>query len=736
MRFTVRGMPVSPWWLVVLFAAGLGCTASAQDRQERLRNHARVVLDSCLTESDRTAHARAFMIAARPEDWPLAFETIRDVAHHRDQLEVKLVESARALLSPDDPRGTRRLIPARERERKKHDEERRRKTLERALRADDAVLDVFRSNLTQNAARSDPATFAEFVAGLGRPRDAVERAKNVRALGFFPTPAARQAVLAHLTDSDVRVVLAAVRAVANHADAATRAPAADSPWPDAFERLQSGLARAWHDRDVKYRRYRVAARKSAAMINQLNAVNLKDLEDLKTILEDALAAVRSAKSAKEVKDKYSPRKEKRLTLKAALDKTREKHEEAGRLLRARDRTIRAFLATAGRVFDRLSAEQRTPIEASLAGRLADASYQPSCLRLIELCGRLRSDAIGQALVLATAAPAPEARVAACLALGRPDRSAHVLPLSARLGDPCWQVESAAIRALRTIGGRKAVDALLTAVTVTDGCVRERANDALRELTGEDFHGDAVRWSKWWERYGEGYEGPPRRHGKQKAERPPSQRDNAESDPDAVDYFGIRTRSRRIAFVLDTSGVMGLAAGPQKIVIGGEEKAPTWRRIDQAVDALKDAISTLPEDAVFNVLLYGDKVTSWKRELAPADGRNKKAAQKWLARAKPAGGAAVFDALVRALDPASREARPRLRPTIPDTIFLLAGGWTGGRELAVEVDVVEEVERINRLAQVVIHTISVGEDAPADFLHTLASRCGGRFVDATGRRAKD
>jgi hypothetical protein len=145
---------------------------------------------------------------------------------------------------------------------------------------------------------------------------------------------------------------------------------------------------------------------------------------------------------------------------------------------------------------------------------------------------------------------------------------------------------------------------------------------------------------------------------------------------------------------------------------------------------------MPEDVSFNVLLYGDKVTAWKRDPVSARAGNKKAARRWLARVKTSGSAAVFEALLQALDPAGRETNARLVPTMPDTIFLLAGGWTGGRELALEADIVEEVARVNRLAQVAIHVIAVGRSAPTDFLRALAARCGGRFVNARTRIPRD
>ncbi len=335
-----------------------------------------------------------------------------------------------------------------------------------------------------------------------------------------------------------------------------------------------------------------------------------------------------------------------------------------------------------------------------------------------LGGFLRSEAIGQGLVVATKAAVPEARIAACQALGRHGNSDHVFAIAARLGETYWQVEIAAVRTLQAIGGPRAVNVLVTAMDRTEGRVREAVNAALHQLTGEDFHCNPVQCKQWWDRHRELYKDPPDRS--KKSTRPPQ---DPPLGPAVAGYFGIQTRSRRIVFVLEASAAMHLPMGKALIVVG----EPDETRFDSAMTRLIEAIEQLPEGTGYNVVFYNEKIKVWKSKKSRSRVRNREFVRKWMADAKPAGAAAVHDALVQALDRSGREPHARLRATAPDTVFLIAGGPTSAGSLAFEADIVDEIEHLNRLCQATIHTVAVGTTAPNGFLRALAARCAGRFV---------
>ena len=54
-------------------------------------------------------------------------------------------------------------------------------------------------------------------------------------------------------------------------------------------------------------------------------------------------------------------------------------------------------------------------------------------------------------------------------------------------------------ALSKIGNTKAaVESLITALTHTNKIVRMNASEALKEITGQDFGDDSLKWQRWWE----------------------------------------------------------------------------------------------------------------------------------------------------------------------------------------------------------------------------------------------
>ena len=704
----------------------MGCVTPcpAQGAEPSLVDHARAAQEDGLDPAERESHARAFAEAARPGDWPLAFDLVLKVVGRRDQLERQLEEAGRPIgnrWNPDDEMELgffTDVAPAEAARQREH------KRLESALRAEEVVLDVLCTTLARAVARAAPGPFEDVVSGKSRVREPAELAGVLGALGFFPTPAARRLVLDHLNDPAPLVGLAAVRACGEQSRAFAPESAADPPWLETFDRLQSGLVLAIRKRDAEHQRYRALARKSAAIQGKMIAGQVAYTQGLGNLLQTAMAGLSDPKSARAKIKKagagiQSPNKK----LGPAFQRALNKHEEARRKVRAQDRRVRAFMTAASRVFACLNEQDRASVEARLAKQLANPRPRSDCLQWIELCGSLRSDAVGRALVGAASAPSAAVRVAACQALGWHSSTEEVPALEVRLGDRCWQVGIAATESLRARGGKESVDALVTVVGLGGGRRAEEIRSALCFLTGKDFQQDAVQWRKWWKSNRDHYRAADAKPGA------PATAGGSRVEPGGFECFGIRTHSRRITFVLDRSVAMKLSMGKAVIVVttSGGEADPAGFRMHQAREALAHAIGDLAAEVNFNVILYGDKVTAWKREMVPADDRNKAEVSKWLARVKPEGEAAVFDALVRAMDPSGREAGASLRASASDTIFLLAGGPAGGGDVALEADIVEEIERLNRLHQVVIHTVAVGETAPRGFLRSLASRCNGQFA---------
>ncbi len=708
---------------IVLIWLGISSEGQAQDRKSDLKKMARAVLETGCSATWREANARAFVASAQPEDWSLAFEVVREVVDRRDEIERKLVEARRPVTHQWDPDDDGMLGFFSELWHKEEIQKNEVKRFEAELGAEEAVLDVFRSSLTAVAARSDPEVFIDFVARQAAVRKRTELAKALRALGFFPTPASRRLMLDRLADTDTVVGLAAARACDEHVRAFSTPTTSEPLWPEAFERIQAALHRAWRNRDVHYRRYRVLAKKSAAIKGKVFISVTRYMKSLGDLLWEAMSALSDLKNAKERIRKAADSAKTPKPLRSTFEKALDRHREARRELRVRDLRIKTLVTVAGWVFDRMNAEQRVPFEAHLVKCLENTRPQTDSLRLVELCGYLRSETIRNALVGASSGPSAGARVAVCRALEKHPGPAHVLALKTRLEDSHWQVKVAAVHALCAAGGRDAVDVLVSAVGNTQSRVRNEVDRALHLMTGMEFHQDALRWKEWWDRNREHYHGPaPKPKDSPRKERPAAERTG-------IECFGIQTHSRRITFIIDGSVAMNLVMG-KTAILGpqpGIKVDPNELKMSYARKAMADALAALPSDSAFNILVYGNKVKAWKHDLVPANASNKKAARDWLARVKPKGCAAIFDAIVRAFDPAGREASAHLRSKAADTFFIVAGGPASGGDIAVEADIVEEIERLNRLKQVNIHTVSVAKNGPTGLLRALASRCGGRYT---------
>lgn len=711
------------WILAVLVATTCAGHGGAQATRDDLRDHARIARRAEGDPADRVEHARALVEALRLVDWPIAFDLLCEVAARRDAWEYDLEEARRPAVDqwdPDEKLSFGFFVDRRSACMNRAREARR---LESALRAEEAVLDVFRAKLAGAPEPAQSESSAEFAAGriLGRKR--ADLAAALRALGFFPTPGVRRVVLKHLDHPDPAVSLAATRACGELARSLAEAATEDPFWAGAFERIEAARQGAWRDCDRKHRVYRTCGEKSATAKGKMFVGKTRYMQQLGDLLQTALNALSDPDSAKKKIRGAGSKCKAPDALKAPLEKALARQEAARREFATARSRARVLEATTISMFGRLSEQQRAPIESRIVERLQKPTAKPESLRLIRLCGGLRSDAIRQSLVAATSAKSAAVRVEATGALARQGRPETAPALGGRLVDSHWSVRIAAARALSAVGDKQAVDMLVSATGLSRGREREEIGRALRALTGAPIRSnEAARWRSWWDANRERYVGPPQDRAEQ------VRREHRGS----YSCFGIRTHSRRVAFLVDRSVAMSLGMANALVWVSesGGQSGPATTRMDHARQAIGAALDEIPMEASFNILTYGEKVTAWKRKLVLSRGRNRDAACKWLAKVTPDGGAAVFDALLRAFDPSGRDSVAALGPAAADTIFLLAGGPANGGSLASESDIIEEIVRLNRLRQVTIHTVAVGGNAPGEFLRELAARCGGKFTRLT------
>ncbi|MHC4222711.1 MAG: HEAT repeat domain-containing protein [Planctomycetota bacterium] len=284
-------------------------------------------------------------------------------------------------------------------------------------------------------------------------------------------------------------------------------------------------------------------------------------------------------------------------------------------------------------------------------------------------------------------------------------------LKQRLDDPLWPVRAAVVRELARIRTKESVDLLVERMAKEKGRLLDDIADALKKISGESFLPEPDPWRIWWKKARDTWV-------------PPKEGiaagDEKDSEKAGVVYFyGIRTSSRRVVFCIDVSGSMNFPLD------GRNGKKPP--RIETAKRELKQALIALPEDAIFNIVIYSGDVKVWKKKMQAATLKNKQAARKYVDRLSPVGATNIFDALVTSMRVATKSGKGKGDGPEADTIFFLTDGKPSHGQIVNPHQILEEITRRNKLMGLVIHTVGVSKEQNAGFLLNLAKRNGGRYV---------
>jgi hypothetical protein len=295
-------------------------------------------------------------------------------------------------------------------------------------------------------------------------------------------------------------------------------------------------------------------------------------------------------------------------------------------------------------------------------------------------------------------------------LGKSRDPAAAAALREALSDPYWGVRSRAISALRVFGWESykepwglrdgiTVEALVLALARETGRLRLEARDALMVATGHVEGVDAKAWSAWWE-------------GAKPDWKPRSKA--ADLKPVAIGtvsrFFGIPTTSRRVVFLISRGEVMQKPLRRREKGNDGspapEPKIDTRYRI--AAWELEEALATFPDDTLFSVIVYGEKVHAWSKKLKPAKETNRESAVKFVRKYRPDGpadpGLALLAALRIGMPRSERDLRVDGEETA-DTIFVVGGSHhrdgmsdTGG--------MVATMKRVTACRPVRVHAVTV------------------------------
>jgi von Willebrand factor type A domain/HEAT repeats len=327
--------------------------------------------------------------------------------------------------------------------------------------------------------------------------------------------------------------------------------------------------------------------------------------------------------------------------------------------------------------------------------------------------------------LAAKDPEVNTRLAALEVLAEMGDPATVeLCANTMLKDEEWRIRAAAMRALVRIPSKVGVAALIASLRNEVGRLVEDAEQALSELTGQHFSGDAALWADWWTKNEATFDPAAVKKADDLAAAgdAPAEVDWRKSGGH-VSFYGITTRSNRILFVLDRSGSMEEPATDSKTGKGSGSK-----KIDVAKAQLVTAINGLADGDMFNLVHYSADVDRWTKTMQKSSAETRKKAANFVEKEIVAvGGTNIYDALREAFRLAGIGGVDKAYQSNVDTIFFLTDGEPTQGEVLDTKEILRRVREWNKLSRIVVHAVGVGKDHDSAFLRRLAEENGGTYV---------
>jgi hypothetical protein len=193
------------------------------------------------------------------------------------------------------------------------------------------------------------------------------------------------------------------------------------------------------------------------------------------------------------------------------------------------------------------------------------------------------------------------------------------------------------------------------------------------------------------------------------------------EPTRASFFGLKPATDRVTFVLDKSGSMDTAFGPQPA--GTQSKKHT--RWDEAVAQLSGFVEAIGDSARFNVVIFHDYAEAWRPTLVDAGPENRKSARDWLLAHHPGGATELRSGIDRALM-IDKSGSVDLVLLEADTVIVLCDGATDeGPQWVVPF-----MKRVNSQARVVFDCVEIGNEGDGT-LPKLARESGGDYVRIDG-----
>lgn len=262
-----------------------------------------------------------------------------------------------------------------------------------------------------------------------------------------------------------------------------------------------------------------------------------------------------------------------------------------------------------------------------------------------------------------------------------------------LGAREWELRVAALRYLTMYRDVATIPLLIGRYGKEEGRIRAEVDTALFVHTGTRCY-KRSDWDAWWRKNKNGFVLP--------------HEDTVRGGMSSVGgqtsaYHGIPLVSKKVAFLIDTSGSMGARMGTDR----------KRTRLEVAKTELRKVLEIVPRDFMVNLIPYSSGVTALWQELEVADDPNKDKIKKRILGMRPGGGTNIYGALERAFEDRN-----------VDTIYLLTDGEPSAGAVVNADEIADEVARWNHLRQIVVHCIGLGIDS--QLLRRLAEESGGVY----------
>lgn len=226
----------------------------------------------------------------------------------------------------------------------------------------------------------------------------------------------------------------------------------------------------------------------------------------------------------------------------------------------------------------------------------------------------------------------------------------------------------------------------------------------------------------------------------------------------TEFYGVKVASKRFIFVIDcsasmlrsSSGGLGFGGGFGGMGGGGfggggagsppKLKESEDSRLALAKKELIKVIEAQKEETVFNIVIFHQKVTTWKSEMVRATAENRSEAVKYVEEIAVGGGTFLYDALeqafrmqINAKDAQDLGIKAQTVKTsdgktsvgaFADAVYLLSDGKPSGGKFTKTDDIRREIKEMNKQLKIKINAVAIGEEDP--LMKALAADTKGEF----------